>query len=276
MPFRAQSVLTLVLTLTTQWVWSYLGSTPLLFPASSKGRIKWTDLNSAPTSHISKTDSHEIFYKQPELRKIAKAYLHRKIFSLNECLVEQYPSSCKVEMVPNDIVNILRHILCPLTERETLYEYQRLSQKLNSKSTVDEYELFDALLHNRQWTLAGELIVKEFIYLDSMLSIIMEYDDPLLSRECVQKVKDDLECNLSNVPSYSNDEIVYLLASSHRDRSLSEIVSDEMYRNLEDKLKKKMSSVYLAVKQMRASNLEEHDIHNSIFEYLLKYPVSKF
>ena len=141
-------------------------------------------------------------------------------------------------MVKEEIVYILKHILCPMTEREVYLEYQQLSLKLNGKSTVDEYELFDALLYNRQWLLAGELVVKEFIYLDSMFSILQGDDEPLLSRECVQRLKEDLECNLSDVPSYSNDEIVYLLACSHRERSLEDIVSREVYIELEEKLKK--------------------------------------
>lgn len=233
---------------------------------------------SSTTPHI-KSDSHgEIFYKQPQLRKIAKAYLHRKIFSLNDRLVEKYPSSCKVEMIRDEVVHILKHILCPMTEREALYEYQQLLMKLHSKSSVDEYELFDALLHNRQWCQAGELIVKEFVYLDSMLSTMLQgqEEEPLLSRECMQILKDDLECNLSNVPSYSNDEIVYLMASSYRNRLLGDIVTEEEFKEIEQKLKMKMSNVYISVDRMKNSDLEEHDIHNSIIDYLLKYPVSKF
>ena len=142
-------------------------------------------------------------------------------------------------MVRDEIVHILKHILCPMTEREAQFEYHQLVQKLNSKSSVDEYELFDVLLHNRHWCLAGELIVKEFIYLDSMLSIIQAHEEPLLSRECLQGLKEDLECNLSNVPTYSNDEIVYLMASSHRNRLLGDIMSLEAFNELEEMLKKK-------------------------------------
>ena len=99
----------------------------------------------------------------------------------------------------------------------------------------------------------------------------------MLSRECLQGLKEDLECNLSNVPTYSNDEIVYLMASSHRNRLLGDIVSPGAFNDLEEMLKKKMSNVYIAVDKMQQkTDMEDHDIRNSIVDYLLKYPVSKF
>ncbi len=54
---------------------------------------------------------------------------------------------------------------------------------------MDTHEFFDILISNSYWLYAGEVIVKEFIYLDVLRSLQQNAENPLLSDECINKLK---------------------------------------------------------------------------------------
>ena len=176
-------------------------------------------------------------------------------------------------MSEEGITNILSHILPPITERDMQHEYRLLLASLGSRSNVDEYELFDAVMHNRQWIHAGEMIIKEFVYLDSIRALVVN-EDSLLSNECLSILKEDLECNLSRVTTYSNEEVLYLFATSFRDRKMKSLLCEDDYQELEQTLAAKLSDVYAQIKDTKRRI--EQDIHESVIDYLFHYPISKF
>lgn len=60
--------------------------------------------------------------------------------------------------------------------------------KFGIDDKVDEYAFFDMLISNNYWKLAGEVVVKELIYLDAVRAV-EQGADPLLSDHSLEVLK---------------------------------------------------------------------------------------
>lgn len=212
-----------------------------------------------------------LFRNEPETRKITKAYLHRKFFLLNpKVLTANYPHSCAVSCNSEEVKKVLFEILPPLSPLEMEYEVDDLMARVGYRESVDEYEFFQAIMSNSYWKAAGENVVKELIYLDSIRTLV-QTGEGLLSDECLHKLKDDLECNMSPVVNYTDQDALLLFAISFHDRNVS-IFSDHMYNDLCISLK----DSHIMQRISKVKFLPEQNIRDSIIHYLFKYPVNKF
>jgi len=116
------------------------------------------------------------------MRKIAMAYLHNKILTLNECSVklrEVNKHTKKDEDITLDdyviyhdrqsVINLLQQILPPVPRRDIMSEVEQTMTIFGHRSYLEEREFSSkVIMDNSVWKKVGETVVKELIYLDNI------------------------------------------------------------------------------------------------------------
>jgi len=153
------------------------------------------------------------------MRKIAMAYLHNKILTLNECSVREVNKHTHKDedsitlddyVIYHDrksVINLLQHILPPVPRSDIMSEVEQTMTIFGRRSFLEEREFSSkVIMDNSVWKKVGETVVKELIYLDN---IYQEHFDgrSFLCSSCndrlVESLKEDgssvLDCTVGDV-----------------------------------------------------------------------------
>lgn len=124
-----------------------------------------------------------LFRGHPEMRKIAMAYLHNKILTLNECSVREvnkHTQGKDEDTISLDddyimyhdrksVINLLQHILPPVPRSDIMSEVELTMTIFGHRSYLEEREFSSkVIMDNSVWKKVGETVVKELIYLDNI------------------------------------------------------------------------------------------------------------
>jgi hypothetical protein len=121
-----------------------------------------------------------LFKSNPEMRKIIKSYLNNKIFGENV-------SSGKVLRNKELITELLAQFIPPVPQQTVDEEIKEIISKFDGKSFIEEHEFSSRImLDNSIWEAAGETVVKEIAYLDSLNQ--MECGTTYLSAPSLEKL----------------------------------------------------------------------------------------
>jgi len=115
------------------------------------------------------------------MRKIAMAYLHNKILTLNECSVREVNKHTHKDedsitlddyVIYHDrksVINLLQHILPPVPRSDIMSEVEQTMTIFGRRSFLEEREFSSkVIMDNSVWKKVGETVVKELIYLDNI------------------------------------------------------------------------------------------------------------
>ena len=131
----------------------------------------------APVNRLSST----LFEDDEDMIPVAKHYIHAKYKQV---------ATSHGHAVANkeDVREVLHSILPPVTpeeleREETSILNSLLSHKQNSADAIDEDDFVESIMRNSYWDSAGDIVVKELMYFDSVsvpllqnfLSFLYEY-----------------------------------------------------------------------------------------------------
>jgi len=152
----------------------------ILFLFSMTDSLRCDILKKHSSVSFKRMNPLNLFRGHPEMRKIAMAYLHNKILTLNECSVKEMNKRThnKDEHIDLDdyviyhdrqnIMNLLQQILPPVPRSDIMTEVEQTMNIFGHRSYLEEREFSSkVIMDNSVWKQVGETVVKELIYLDS-------------------------------------------------------------------------------------------------------------
>ena len=110
--------------------------------------------------------SSTLFEEDEEMIPVAKNYIHAKY---KQVAASHGHSVANKE----DVREVLHSILPPVTpeeleREETSILNSLLSHKQNSADAIDEDDFVESIMRNSYWDSAGDIVVKELMYFDSV------------------------------------------------------------------------------------------------------------
>lgn len=107
-----------------------------------------------------------LFKDDEDMIPVAEAYIHAKY---KQVAASHDHAVCNKD----DVREVLHSILPPVTPEELAKEEEAilkslLSHKQNSENAIDEDDFTDAIIRNSYWREAGDIVVKELMYFDSV------------------------------------------------------------------------------------------------------------
>jgi len=127
----------------------------------------------------------KLFDEDEEMIPVAEAYIHAKY---KQVAAENGHAVANKD----DIRKVLHGILPPVTSNELEKEEEAilkslLSHKQNSADAIDEDDFVKSIFKNSYWNEAGDIVVKELMYFDSVsVSVPGEYEE-LQTGDAVQQ-----------------------------------------------------------------------------------------
>uniref|UniRef100_A0A7S2S7L6 Uncharacterized protein n=1 Tax=Rhizochromulina marina TaxID=1034831 RepID=A0A7S2S7L6_9STRA len=137
------------------------------------------------------------------------------------------------------IESILREILPPVTTAELEQEVASVMKAFAGQEFISIDEFTNMLKANAYWVEAGELVVKELMYLDCLQS---NYNSKkaLLSDDDYDELKDSLTWDGSALVTLSGDEARFLYAVACSKKQIPSM-TDAEYQSLKARLKEEGS-----------------------------------
>lgn len=165
---------------------------------------------SSPTSNCRRFSDEctLLFQKSPEIRKIIKTYLKRKFFGNDG-------TSYTINKDKTIIQAMLYKILPPSASTIEINEaVANIFNTFGCEACISEDKYISSLLCNSLWNQLNEVVVKELVYIDSIVSSEnSECSVPLLSEHCFELLHNSLlDCG-STVPLLDVQDIMFLSAS---------------------------------------------------------------
>jgi len=181
----------------------------------------------------------DIFVDEEEMIPIAENYVHAKYKS---CAESHGHKKCDKE----DAREVLRSVLPPVSPEELEEEVSNtlsliLQNPKNSDDNIDEDDFVKAIVQNSYWREAGNLVVKELMFLDALYSYYRT-GSALLNNEDYEELKDNLTWEGSAVATMMAQEALFVTAVASARRG-EPILEDDEYQKLKTELKKKNSWV---------------------------------
>ena len=158
---------------------------------------------SCARGYTSTAPTKGLFKANPILRKVAKNYVKTKVFKGDEPVY-------RVRKDRHEVEKLILQVMPPTPLYEVSEEAESIVTKFDEKPFVEEHEFSSLVLSNSVWLRAGEIVVKELMYLDSVLHSSMA--TPILSEESVEALKNSLLNDNSIVPLLSNEEAIQVCA----------------------------------------------------------------
>jgi hypothetical protein len=137
---------------------------------------------------------------------------------------------CRIDCTRDEVKSLLRSIFPPTSPKEFEDEIKNIMKQLPSSPTVDIDDFLSVAVKNTFWEDAGELVVRELIYLDCLHSYHFE-KRRVLEDEDYNKLKDDLTWAGSAAITMSSKEAHFVTAVAAYRRNQS-ILNDEEYSQL--------------------------------------------
>lgn len=181
----------------------------------------------------------ELFEDDEEMIPVAEAYIHAKY--------KQVASSHGHDVASKDDVREVLHSILPPVSPEELQKEEEiilkdlLSHKQNSPDAINEDDFVKSVFKNSYWREAGDIVVKELMYFDS-LHCYYKTGKPLLDNNTYDELHENLTWEGSSIATMSarEAEFVSAVAASKRGEPFME---DEEYKALKTELKKEGSWV---------------------------------
>lgn len=181
----------------------------------------------------------ELFEDDEEMIPIAEAYIHAKY--------KQVAASHGHSVAnKDDVKEVLNSILPPVTPKELEKEEEAilkslLSHKQNTPDAIDENDFVRSIVKNSYWREAGDIVVKELMYFDSLHSYY-KTGTAILNNEDYDELHENLTWEGSSVALMSADEAEFVSAVAAAKRG-EPFMDDEQYIELKKDLKNKGSWV---------------------------------
>ena len=128
----------------------------------------------------------QLFRSNPGLRKVAKNYVKAKFFDDNQ-MIDMVPSANLVNKDRTEIYQHLIKIIPPSPIADVQDEIEAIHSQFKGKAVVEEHEFSSLILSNSLWLRAGETVVKELIYLDSLQHSY--FGNPIISDTSLEALK---------------------------------------------------------------------------------------
>ena len=173
-----------------------------------------------------------LFEEDPEMIDVAEHYIRSKYKSTAKA---HGHSGCTKE----DVEEILRQVLPPVTPEE-LYKETQATLKSLMKDPEDESEIIDenrfvkAIVNNSYWAEAGDLVVKELIYFDTLYNFY-HGETMLLNNDDYEELKENLTWEGSSVPTMNKNEALFVSAVA-ASRRCEPLMDNDEYQKLKKDL----------------------------------------
>jgi hypothetical protein len=184
-------------------------------------------------------EQRELFEDDEDMIPVAEAYIHAKY----KQVAASHGHSVATK---DDVREVLHSILPPVTPEELKKEEELILKDLlrherSSPDSIDEDDFVKRILKNSYWRDAGDIVVKELMYFDS-LHCYYKTGKPLLNNADYDELHENLTWEGSSVATMSKKEVEFVsaVAASKRGESL---INDEEYESLKEELKEKGSWV---------------------------------
>lgn len=190
-------------------------------------------------SDIPLFEEPELFEDDEDMIPVAEAYIHAKYKQV---------AAAHDHAVANkdDVREVLHSILPPVTLAELEREEENimkdlLSHKQNSADAINEDDFVKSMIKNTYWRDAGDIVVKELMYFDSLHSYY-KTGKPLLDNNNYDELHENLTWEGSSIATMNAKEVQFVsaVAASKRGESL---MDDAEYTTLKSELKKEGSWV---------------------------------
>jgi len=170
---------------------------------------------------------------------VAKSYIHAKYKQV---------AASHGHAVANkeDVKEVLHSVLPPVTPEELEKEEAAilnslLAHKANSPDAIDEDDFVESIMRNSYWKDAGDIVVKELMYFDSLHSYY-KTGKPLLSNDDYDELHENLTWEGSSVATMSAREAEFVSAVAAAKRGEPQM-DDAEYSQLKAELKEQGSWV---------------------------------
>ena len=181
----------------------------------------------------------DLFEDDEEMVPVAEAYIHAKYKQV---------AASHGHTVANkdDVREVLHSILPPVTPEELQKEEESilkdlLSHKQNSPDAINEDDFVKSIMNNSYWREAGDIVVKELMYFDS-LHCYYKTGKPLLNNDDYDELHENLTWEGSSIASLSAKEAEFVSAVAASKRG-EPFMDDDEYTALKAELKKEKSWV---------------------------------
>eukprot|EP00981_Chlorochromonas_danica_P012173 scaffold4592_cov169-Ochromonas_danica.AAC.9 len=166
--------------------------------------------------------------------RIAAHYLENKF---HDCVGgEICPGDVCIVLEENDVRNLLREVLPPLTNSELDKELEAIYGKFAALSaSVPVEDFVKAVMNNRYWLEAGPFVVKELIYLDCLHNYYRR-GKSFLANDEYNELKESLAWEGSAAASLTAKEALFIHAVASFNRGQG-ILSEEDYNALKNELR---------------------------------------
>ena len=164
-----------------------------------------------------------------DISAIATRYLQGKYTA---CDIDG--ENCRAFCDRDEIKKVLTEILPPVSTGELEGEVVEIMNTFKGAEVIDMTEFIDALKTNKYWADAGELVVKELMYLDCLQSNYAS-KKALLSDDDYDELKSSLTWDGSEIVNMSGDEARFLYAIA-ANRKGEAAMPDAEYASLKAKL----------------------------------------
>jgi hypothetical protein len=146
----------------------------------------------------------------------------------------------------NDLRSVLHQILPPVTPEELAREEQELLKLMLCKKEVcvdelEEDDFVNAIIKNSYWRAAGDIVVKELMYFDS-LHAYYTTGKAILNDNDYDELHDNLTWEGSSVATMSRNEVKFVSAVAASKRG-EPVMDDAEYTALKSSLKSEGSWV---------------------------------
>ena len=190
--------------------------------------------------------TQDLFEDDEDMIPVAEAYIHAKYkqvaASHGHCDVKG--NNCVA--TKDDVSEVLHSILPPVSPKELAKEEESilkdlLSHKKNTPDAIDEDDFVKSIVNNSYWREAGDIVVKELMYFDSLHSYYKD-GKALLNNDLYDELHENLTWEGSSVATMNakEAEFVSAVAASKRGEPL---MDDGEYKALKKSLKEEGSWV---------------------------------
>mmetsp|Transcript_5861 Transcript_5861/g.13368 ORF Transcript_5861/g.13368 Transcript_5861/m.13368 type:complete len:260 (-) Transcript_5861:216-995(-) len=178
-------------------------------------------------------DDATLFEDDDEMIPVAEAFVHSKYKQIAK-------SHGHKEADSNDVKEILRSILPPVTNEELDGEVSKtlkllLSHEGNTADSIKEDDFVSSIVKNTYWEQAGDLVVKELMYFDS-LHAYYSTGSALLNDNDYDTLHENLTWEGSSVATMSASEAKFVTAVAGARRG-EPLMDDDEYATLKKELK---------------------------------------
>jgi len=197
----------------------------LLLSSLSVG-LSWTSPGAAVWTKRSRTSSPLAAAKtslewDDDLSQIANRYLQGKY---GDC--EASGDNCVTERNRDEVSALLKEVLPPVSESELKEEVDKLMDSFKGEANIELSAFVDQIKNNKYWVDAGELVVKELMYLDCLQSNYGS-QKALLNDDDYDELKDSLTWDGSALVTLSGKEAQFLHAVACGRKGISAIPDSE-------------------------------------------------